>query len=100
MLKGAWQRFRNRRPGFRFHGMYVDHQKASKAAWKRVALIFGGVVVVIVGIIALPAPGPGMLIIALGAGMIARESETLSDALDRLELYLRAKWRRWRPSHR
>jgi hypothetical protein len=93
MLKRAWQKFKHRRPGFRFHGVYAEHQKKSKAAWIRVASVVGGIVIVIVGIIALPAPGPGMLIIAFGAAIIARESEKLANALDRLELYTRRKWR-------
>ena len=98
MFKAAWKKFKNRRPGFRFHGMYQEHQKAAKAPWKRVAYIVGGVVVLVVGLIALPAPGPGMLIVALGAGMIARESEKLANALDRFEVYLRRKWREIRPA--
>lgn len=99
MFKAAWQKFKNRRPGFRFHGMYKEHQKSQTKPWKRVAYIVGGVVVLLVGIVALPAPGPGMLIVALGAGIIARESERLANALDRFEVFLRRKWREMRPSH-
>jgi uncharacterized protein (TIGR02611 family) len=100
VLKAAWKKFKNRRPGFRFHGMYREHQKSAKAPWVRAAYLIGGIVVVIVGIIALPAPGPGMLIVALGAGLIARESERLANALDRFEVFLRRKWRELRPSQR
>jgi hypothetical protein len=98
MLK-AWHRFKSRPPGKRFHDMYEEHQKASKGTWKRIAYVAGGVIVLIVGIIALPAPGPGTLIVALGAGLIARESERLANALDRFELFLRRKWRELRPQH-
>jgi hypothetical protein len=94
VLKRAWQKFKNRRPGFRFHGMYADHHKSAKAPWKRVAYVAGGIVVVVAGLIALPAPGPGTLIIALGMALIARESEKLANKLDRFEVYLRAKWRK------
>jgi uncharacterized protein (TIGR02611 family) len=100
MFRQAWQKFKRRRPGFRFHAMYAEHQKSAKAPWVRVAYVIAGIVVLLVGIVALPAPGPGMLIVALGAGIIARESEKLANALDRFEVVLRRKWRELRPSHR
>jgi uncharacterized protein (TIGR02611 family) len=98
MFKRAWHKFKNRRPGMRFHGMYVEHQKAVKSPLVRVAWVAAGIVVLAVGIIAIPAPGPGWLIVALGLGLIARESEKLAKALDRLEVYLRGKWQKHRPA--
>lgn len=38
----------------------------------------------------LPAPGPGMLVIFLGLGLIAQESLWLSIMLDKFELKLRS----------
>jgi hypothetical protein len=98
LLKRAWQKFKRRRPGARFRGMYVEHHASAKGPLVRAAYIVGGLVVVAVGLVALPAPGPGMLIVALGAGLIARESERLAHALDRLEVFLRRKWREIRPT--
>lgn len=45
----------------------------------------------IVGVSALPLPGPGLLIIALGALLIAEQSRAVARALDRLELWLRRR---------
>ena len=45
-----------------------------------------------IGAVALPAPGPGILVLALGAGMIARESRVAARALDWIELRLHGAW--------
>jgi hypothetical protein len=66
--------------------------------------VLAGLVIVAVGVIALPAPGPGMLIIALGGVLLARESRAVARALDWLEVRIRrvgalavAVWRRSSP---
>ena len=41
------------------------------------------------GVIAVPAPGPGWLIILLGLGVIAGESLFFARSLDRVEVILR-----------
>ena len=45
-----------------------------------------------IGAVALPAPGPGILVLALGAGMIARESRVAARVLDWIELRLHGAW--------
>ncbi len=52
--------------------------------------IGGGLIVIVAGIIALPLPGPGTLIIIIGLGLLAQESLRLSRFLDWLEVELRA----------
>lgn len=93
-LKRKWHEFAERKPGTRFTEMYEEHQRAGKSRFKRVLFVIAGVVIVAIGIVALPAPGPGTLVIALGAGLIARESQKLAHALDRLELSLRKLWKK------
>jgi hypothetical protein len=95
-MKRAWHKFAERPPGKRFKQMYDEHQKAGKSGTKRIVLVVVGVVIIAAGLVALPAPGPGTLVIALGAGMVARESEKLATALDTLELFLRKLWKRVR----
>ena len=48
----------------------------------------------VVGIVAVPGPGPGWLIILLGLGMIAGESLSFARLIDRGEVRLRqmARW--------
>ena len=93
-MKRAWHKFAERPPGSRFKQMYKEHKAAGESASKRILLVVAGVIIIAVGIVALPAPGPGTLIIALGAGLIAAESETMATWLDKLELTLRRLWKR------
>lgn len=53
-----------------------------------------GVAIIAVGVIALPAPGPGTLVLAIGGALMARESLAVARALDWLEVKLRraARW--------
>jgi hypothetical protein len=48
-----------------------------------------GLLVVVGGIIAVPAPGPGWLIILLGLGVIAGESLLFARWIDQVEVSLR-----------
>ena len=48
-----------------------------------------GLLIVAIGIVGLPAPGPGFLIIALGGAFLARESHAVARAMDWLEVRLR-----------
>ena len=40
---------------------------------RKVLMIGGGVIVIILGVVLLPLPGPGILVVALGFGMMASE---------------------------
>ncbi|HEX8299147.1 MAG TPA: PGPGW domain-containing protein, partial [Rubricoccaceae bacterium] len=54
------------------------------------------------GVFLLPAPGPGFLVVALGAALVAQESLAAARAADKTEVWLRgvAAWgiRVWRRS--
>jgi hypothetical protein len=56
--------------------------------------IIGGILVVVGGIIAVPSPGPGWLIVLLGMGTFAGESQLVARFMDRAEVGLRelASW--------
>ena len=88
-IKDAWRRFRSAAPGTRFKRQYQENQSERKHKWFRPAVILVGVIVVLVGIVALPAPGPGMLVIAAGAALLARESRWLAEKLDVAEVKIR-----------
>jgi uncharacterized protein (TIGR02611 family) len=59
-----------------------------------------GATITLVGIVALPLPGPGFLVIAIGAALLARESAMVADVADWIEVRVRrvARWatRWWR----
>ena len=53
------------------------------------AMLALGAIIILAGIVALPAPGPGMLVIAAGAVVLARESKWIAERLDAAELRVR-----------
>ena len=60
-------------------------------------MLAAGVLLMIAGVIALPLPGPGLAIMALGALLIAEESRAAARAFDWLELKLRHLFASARP---
>ena len=51
--------------------------------------IFGGMAVLLAGAVMLVAPGPGILVFALGAALVAEESLWMAKLLDRMEVRIR-----------
>jgi uncharacterized protein (TIGR02611 family) len=100
-LRTHWRQLRRARPGERFRQQYERSRAAGRSTLRKVVFLGGGAAVLAAGIFFLPAPGPGILIVLVGAGMIAQESRTAARALDWAELRLRAlagaarqRWRR------
>jgi uncharacterized protein (TIGR02611 family) len=89
--KENWRRFKQSRPGRRFQDHHHRYQRAyrSRSPFRGLFGIAWGLLVVIGGVIAVPAPGPGWLIILLGLGVIAGESLFLARSMDRVEVNLR-----------
>jgi peptidoglycan/LPS O-acetylase OafA/YrhL len=75
-------------PGRRFSALY-RLRRQRKPRWLRIAGVLGGGMLMLVGVLLVPTPGPGLLAMLLGAGLIATESLAFAQALDRLELRLR-----------
>ena len=91
-LRRSWRRLRKGTPGHRFQSQYEAQQKSRRPAWHRPVWLAAGTVIIALGVVALPAPGPGFLVIGMGGALIARESSIAARALDRIELGLRAAW--------
>jgi hypothetical protein len=89
--KENWRRFKQGKPGRRFQ----DHHHRCQRGYKSRSYVRGlfgiawGFLVVVGGVIAVPAPGPGWLIILLGLGVIAGESLSFARSVDRAEVRLR-----------
>lgn len=97
-LRQSWQHLRHGIAGQRFsdyHEWRRQHRAHPAMRSLRLAL---GVLVALVGIVLMPAPGPGMLIVAIGACLMAGESRTVATALDRFEQLLHRLLRRFRRS--
>ena len=97
-LKSLWQRFREDRPGQRFQNLHDQrrNEKTGRFSAKRIFNTAGGIGLVVVGIILLPAPGPGWVVIALGLGVMAGEFRAVARFLDFAETQIRS----WLPSKR
>ena len=88
-IKDRLRRFKQSEPGHRFQDQHADRHQAHSSAFGRVLRLGAGIVVTVLGIIAMPAPGPGMLITAFGLAMLAHESLMVAKLLDAAELRLR-----------
>jgi hypothetical protein len=106
-LKQRWQRFNRSKPGYRFQQRYYEIQRSRRSAVRKILVIAVGVLIFAIGIFFLAAPGPGVIVLLIGASMIAEESVVAARALDWAELRLRTPytkslrlWRRASPAIR
>lgn len=89
-LQKGWRELRQGKPGQRFQDRHRRVREGPGCSTvKKCLLIVGGAFLVLAGVVFLPLPGPGMLIIALGALMMAEGSRATAKALDWLELKTR-----------
>lgn len=100
-LKRRWRELRAGEPGRRFQDGYRRRHARSAQRGRRIALLGAGAVLVLAGLFLLPAPGPGTVVLVLGAGLMAEESLAAARVLDWVELRVRgaaewglAAWRR------
>ena len=61
---------------------------------KRIGIGLIGGIVLIAGVIAIPYPGPGILIVLAGLGILATEFEWARTALHAVRMYY-DKWQKW-----
>lgn len=86
-VKQEWELFKHDSPGFRF----CNHRERMKhrSRWHTVIALSIGVVLEIAGFLLLFIPGPGLLVIFFGLGLIAANSARLASFLDRVEVRAR-----------
>jgi hypothetical protein len=94
-LKQQWREFRREKPGRRFQAYYERRHGQGNVLLCACRLLLG-LVLLMAGLVLMPAPGPGMAVVAVAAVMVARESRTAARAFDAIELRLRALLRRIR----
>ena len=87
-LKKRWKEFKKAPPGERFERMHSAGKK-SGLPLGRIVMVIAGVAMIVGGVVLLAIPGPGLLVIAFGAALIAQQFLWVARRLDRLELALR-----------
>jgi hypothetical protein len=101
-LKQRWRRFAAAPPGQRFQAHFDRRQQTRpRGLHQKIFAIGGGVLVMGAGLFFLLAPGPGLLILLIGALLVAEESLTIARLMDGADLRLRrlaawglARWQR------
>ena len=88
-LKEQWHQLRNAPAGKRFRLRYERRARERKTWWTRILWSGLAVVLIAAGIVALPLPGPGTVVIALGLALLAQESLVVARFCDRAELAIR-----------
>jgi uncharacterized protein (TIGR02611 family) len=98
-FKREWAQLKRGRPGSRFVDQH-DKERKQKSPVGRVVRIVVGVLLFPIGVVFLAIPGPGLLVIAVGAILIAREFKFAARLLDIIEVRGRKlmSWtqRRWK----
>jgi uncharacterized protein (TIGR02611 family) len=88
-LKQSWRHLKEGKPGKRFRQQYERRKRSGRSNLSKILFIILGLLIMVVGLIFLPAPGPGTLILLPGAALIARESLFAARLLDWLEVRIR-----------
>lgn len=89
-FKRNFAEFRGKPPGKRFLAYYQHRHDPNSSQTKRMLVLAGAGLLILLGLIMMPAPGPGLLVVAAGAALMAGESAAVARALDRGELAIRA----------
>ena len=85
----SWRDLRAAPAGERFQRRYAVNRLKGRRGWIRAASILAGARLIAVGLFMLLAPGPGILVLILGAALVAGESQPMARFLDRAEVRIR-----------
>jgi hypothetical protein len=88
-VKGSWEALKSAPPGERFKRRYFSRRELGRRGPKRVLMIVAGSLLIGVGLFMLVAPGPGILVLVLGAALVAEESLPMARFLDWAEIRIR-----------
>ena len=93
-MKRRWQALKQGEPGRRFQDEYDKRHDENSSRAQKIGILVAGAIVFAAGIFFMPAPGPGILIVAIGAALLAQESKLAARVLDGAEVKGRAvmKW--------
>ena len=95
-LRRQWQDLVRAKPGERFRNRYYGRKEERPSPLVKCIYVVLGILLMLAGIVLMPAPGPGMVVVLFGAAMLARESLVVARACDSTELKVRTWLRRVR----
>ncbi|MGH7765892.1 MAG: PGPGW domain-containing protein [Candidatus Binatia bacterium] len=104
-LKRRWRHFKAGTPGRRFQQQYDRRRESGRSPVKKVLFIGLGTLLMVAGVFFLFVPGPGLLVLVLGAALIAQQSLLAARTLDSIEIRVRkllnwilGAWRSFSPA--
>jgi hypothetical protein len=100
IAKQRWCDFRRGRPGHRFQQRFEENKqaRAGRSSFMKCLKPAAALVIIAAGVVLCFIPGPGLLLIFIGASLLADVSRPVARALDWLEVRIRkviARGRRW-----
>ena len=101
-LRQKWRVLKNAKPGERFQDFHRQREQSRRSPWKKPLVVGVGILISAAGAVMLFTPGPGIVMLLVGAGFLAQESILAARVLDWLEFRGRtlARWsmRLWKNS--
>ena len=92
-----WRELKSSRPGRRFQDRHARTKAAGETHWaSRALLIAVAVASFAVGVVLTVMPGPAVVFFFITASILASFSLRVARALDATEVWMRARWRKWR----
>lgn len=95
-LRREWRTFRSERVGTRFQRIHRRRAARPSSRPMRIAVMLAGAILVVVGLVMIMLPGPGLLTMLVGVALIAGESLTVARLFDRANLALERRLARMR----
>jgi uncharacterized protein (TIGR02611 family) len=87
-LKQNWQTFIEAAPGERFERLYHRREGRQSIVARSTFLVIG-LIIMALGLVLMPAPGPGTVVLLLGAAIAAQESLRIARVMDWAEVRAR-----------
>ena len=88
-LQEQWRELRRAPPGKRFRMRHELRARQRTSAAARIGWSALAILLILIGIVALPLPGPGFVPLGAGLALLAQESESVARFCDRAELAIR-----------
>ena len=88
-VHNEWTDFAKSRPGERFEDRYRRKRSVKAPFWKKFLMPTLGLLIIIAGLVLLPAPGPGIPVVMFGCAVLAERFLFIARFLDRCEPPLR-----------